>query len=117
VYATGRKTGRHYAVPVAYTRDGDQLIIGTSFGWARNLHTGDPVDIRFKGARRTFDVDVVTDEAGVIRLYADMCRDNRQFAKFNNVKLDPAGTPDADDLHAAWSAGARAIQLTPLKPR
>lgn len=114
VYVTGRKSGRHYAVPVAYSRDRKNLIIGTSFAWARNLRTGEPVDIRLKGARRTAGVEVLTDEDDVTRLYADMCRDNRQFAKFNNIKLDPSGTPDIDDLHSAWTTGARAIRLTPL---
>ena len=52
VYAVGRKSGRHYAIPVAYTRHDGILLIGTPFVWGRNLHTGEPVDIRFKGKRR-----------------------------------------------------------------
>ena len=42
-----------------------------------------------------------------------MCRDNPQFAKFNKIGLDADGTPKADDLHAAWAAGARSFVLTP----
>jgi hypothetical protein len=41
-----------------------------------------------------------------------MCRDNRQFAKFNKIGLDSAGNPDPEDLHSAWTAGARAFRLT-----
>ena len=52
VYVTGRKSGRRYAVPVAYTRHEGDLLIGTPFGWGRNLRTGEPVTIRLKGRRR-----------------------------------------------------------------
>jgi hypothetical protein len=40
VYVTGRKTGKRYAVPVAYTRHGDDLLIGTPFGWAATCTPG-----------------------------------------------------------------------------
>lgn len=113
IYVIGRKSGRQYAIPVAYTRDREVLLAGTPFGWGRNLRTGQPVEIRLKGRRRRADVEVFTSEADVTRLYAVMCRDNRQFANFNKIRLDHAGTPNTDDLHAAWAAGARAFQLTP----
>jgi len=113
VYVVGRKSGRHYTIPVAYTRHDGSLLIGTPFGWGRNLRTGEPVDIRLKGKRRPAEVHVRTDEAGVVELYAVMARDNHSFAKFNKIGFDPAGTPDPADLHLAWAAGARAIRLTP----
>ncbi len=113
VYVTGRSSGRRYAVPVAYTRDHDRLLVGTPFAWGRNLRTGEPVDIRLKGARRPADVEVFTSEDDVVRWYATMCRDNRQFAKFNKIAIDPEGNPSVDDLHSAWAAGARAFALTP----
>jgi hypothetical protein len=45
VYLVGRRSGKHYEIPVAYTLDGDDLLIGTPFGWGRNLRSGEPVDI------------------------------------------------------------------------
>ncbi len=113
VYVVGRKSGRRYTVPVAYTRHDGTLLIGTPFGWGRNLRTGQPVDIRLKGKRRPADVQVADDEAGVVELYAAMARDNHQFAKFNKIDISPSGEPNASDLHLAWAAGARAIRLTP----
>jgi deazaflavin-dependent oxidoreductase (nitroreductase family) len=113
MYVVGRKTGRHYTVPVAYTRQEDILLIGTPFGWGRNLRTGEPVDIRLKGKRRPADVEVVADEPSVVDAYAVMARDNRNFAKFNRIRLDDAGNPDRSDLHLAWTAGARAVRLIP----
>jgi len=113
VYVVGRKSGRHYAVPVAYTRHDGVLLVGTPFGWGRNLRTGEAVDIRLKGKRRRADVAVVTDEAGVVENYAVMARDNRQFAKFNKIGVDQDGEPNPTDLHLAWTAGARAFRFTP----
>ena len=113
LYVVGRKSGRRYTIPVAYTRDGDDLLIGTPFKWGRNMRTGEPVEIRFKGRRRQADVVVYSAEAEVAAAYAAMCRDNRAFANFNKVGFDAAGNPDPEDLHLAWMAGARAFRLTP----
>jgi len=113
LYIVGRKSGRHYTVPVAYTRSDRDLLIGTPFGWGRNLRTGEAVAIRLKGRRRLADVEVFTDERAVTHAYEVMCRDNHTFAKFNRIGLDAAGNPDQTDLHLAWASGARAFRLTP----
>jgi hypothetical protein len=113
LYVVGRTSGRHYAIPVAYTRSEGDLLIGTPFGWGRNLRTGEPVAIRLKGRRRLADVVVLTDEESVTDAYAVMCGDNHTFAKFNRIGLDPDGRPDPGDLHLAWESGARAFRLTP----
>jgi hypothetical protein len=113
LYVVGRKSGRRYAVPVAYTRQDKDLLIGTPFGWGRNLRSGEPVEILLQGRRRLADVEAFTDEAGVARLYAIMCKDNKTFASFNKVGIGADGEPSADDLHRAWSDGARAFRLSP----
>jgi deazaflavin-dependent oxidoreductase (nitroreductase family) len=110
---TGRKSGRRYNIPVAYTRDGGDLLIGTPFGWGKNLRTGEPLPIRLKGRRRQADVRVYASEAEVTTAYAAMTRDNKQFAKFNQVSFDAGGNPEPEDLRAAWLGGARAFRLTP----
>jgi len=113
VYVVGRKSGRHYAVPVAYTRRDGRLLVGSQFGWVRNLHTGEPVVIRLAGTRRSADVQVLTDEVGVVEHLGLMARDNHQFARFNKIGFDQHGDPRPDDLHLAWAAGTRVLVLTP----
>jgi deazaflavin-dependent oxidoreductase (nitroreductase family) len=113
MYVVGRKSGRRYTIPVAYTRHDSRLLVGTQFGWARNLRTGESVDIRLAGKRRPADVQMVTDEAGVVEHFGRMARDNHQFAKLNQISLDSRGNPSTDDLHLAWAAGARGAILTP----
>src|SRR6266568_1241491 len=70
LYVVGRKSGRRYSVPVAYTAEGNDLLIGTSFGWGRNLRTGESVAIRLKGKRRWADVQVSSKEPEVVSAYA-----------------------------------------------
>jgi deazaflavin-dependent oxidoreductase (nitroreductase family) len=113
MYVVGRKSGRHYAIPLAYTRRDETLLVGTQFAWVRNLRTGEPVDIRLAGKRRSADVQVVADEAGVVELLAFMARDNHRFAAFNMIGFDQRGNPSSNDLHLAWAAGGRVAVLTP----
>jgi deazaflavin-dependent oxidoreductase (nitroreductase family) len=113
VYVVGRKSGRRYAVPVAYTKHEGDLLIGTPFGWGRNLRTGEAVAIRLRGRRRPADVRVLAEEQDVVDAYAVMASDNHNFAKFNNIGFDAGGNPVPADLHLAWAAGARAFRLTP----
>ncbi|GAA0552658.1 nitroreductase/quinone reductase family protein [Paractinoplanes ferrugineus] len=113
LYVVGRKSGKRYTVPVAYTEHAGILLIGTSSPWGRNLRTGVAVEVRLKGRRRLADVEVRTDEARVIEDYAVILRGNREFARFNRIGYDERGRPDPDDLRRAWAAGARAIRLSP----
>ena len=113
LYVVGRKSGRRYVVPVAYTADQGDLLIGTPFGWGRNLRTGEAMTIRLKGRRRLADVRVIADEPGVVDAYGVMARDNHNFASFNKIGFDTSGNPVPADLHQAWAAGARAFRLTP----
>jgi hypothetical protein len=115
LYVVGRKSGRRYTVPVAYTKADGDLLIGTPFGWGRNLRTGEPLTIRLKGRLRQADVQVYSSEADVTRAYSLMVSDNGTFAKFNKISVDAAGQPDPDDLHRVWAEGARAFRLTPQR--
>jgi deazaflavin-dependent oxidoreductase (nitroreductase family) len=113
LYVVGRKSGRRYAVPVAYAQFDGRLLVGSQFPWARNLRTGEAVEIRLTGKRRPAQVRVLTDQAGVVEHLAMMCRDNHQFAKFNKIRLDHNGDPVPEDLDLAWASGARVALLTP----
>ncbi len=112
IYLVGRRSGRRMSIPVAYTSDHGALLVGTPFAWGRNPRSGEPIEVRYKGRHRTVDVEVFTTEADVVRLYAVMARDNRNFASFNQIGRDAAGEPDPEDLRLAWAAGARAFRLT-----
>lgn len=112
LYLVGRRSGRRLTVPVAYTWHEGALLVGTPFSWGRNLRSGEPIDVRYLGRRRSADVEAFTSETDVVRLYAIMAADNRQFAAFNKISRTASGQPDPEDLHLAWAAGARAFRLT-----
>ena len=100
-------------MPVSYLARGDGLLIGTSFGWARNLRTDEPVAFRFKGTIRLADVQILTAEPDVVTAYAHMAAANPAFARFSRVHVDQDGHANQRDLHLAWVGGARVIKLTP----
>jgi hypothetical protein len=112
LYVVGRKSGKRYTIPVAYSTHESDLLIATPAPWGRNLRTGEPLEVKYKGRRRSVDVEVVKDEPGVVALYDFICRDNKNFAKFNKVEIDSAGDPKPEDLQAAWRNGGRVFKLT-----
>jgi deazaflavin-dependent oxidoreductase (nitroreductase family) len=112
LYVVGRKTGKRYTVPMAYRPYDGALLLGSGFSWGKNLRTGEPLEVRFKGRRRLADVQVLTDEAEVCRHYAVIARRNPNFARFNKIGYDANGNPDPDDLRSAWANGARVFLLT-----
>jgi hypothetical protein len=97
LHVVGRKSGKRYTIPVAYTQHEGTILIGTPFAWGKNLRTGESLTVKYKGHQRTADV---------------VCRDNHAFANFNKIGLDKDGNPNAEDLRAAWQSGARAFKLT-----
>ena len=113
LYVFGRKSGKRYAIPIAYMAYEGKVLIGTQFGWSRNLRTGDPIQVRYKGNLRSADVEVVEEPERVAELYTLMCRDNHAFAKFHNIGFDAQGEPDPAAVAEAVRLGARAILLTP----
>ena len=74
IRVVGAKSGTRYEVPVAYLRDGDQLVVGTPFAWGRNLRTGAPVEILLRGRWTHAAVEVLRDEAGVVAEYGRMAQ-------------------------------------------
>ena len=113
LYVFGRKSGKRYTIPVVYVAYQGKALIGTQFGWSRNLRTGDPIQVRYKGRLRSADVEVVEDPDRVAELYTVMCRDNHSFANFHNIGFDDKGDPDPEAVREAVRMGARAILLTP----
>ncbi|WP_019200460.1 hypothetical protein [Tsukamurella sp. 1534] len=113
LYVVGRKSGKVFEVPVAYTKRGSDLLVGSPFPWGKNLRTGEPIDIQLAGHRRTADVTVVADEAGVMELYGVIAADNKNFASFNDIGFTADGAPDPTDLRRAYEGGARVFVLSP----
>lgn len=112
LHVVGRKSGKVYDIPVAYTRHGDELLIGTSNRpWVRNIGKDIPVEVSMGGPRRTADAEVFTDSESVMRLYNIIARDNKQNAEFNGIGFDPDGSPHQADIYQTWQKGGVVIRL------
>lgn len=111
----GRKSGRTYQIPVAYTRHGSALLIGTAQRpWVRNLKPGTPLTITRGAGPERFEPLVHTGEDEVMRLFAIIARDNRTNAGYNGIGFDAAGEPEQADLYQTWQQGGVVIELRPL---
>ncbi len=108
----GRKTGRTYVIPVAYTRHEDALLIGTrKWPWVKNLRPGEPTTVRVRGRQRLADWELFDDEQNVVELYGVIARDNHANAKFAGIGFAPDGEPNQADLRQAWAKGCVVIRL------
>ena len=52
LHITGRKTGRHYDLPVGYVDLDGQLIVVTQHSWRANLRGGRDIDVTYRGRRQ-----------------------------------------------------------------
>lgn len=71
---TGRKSGRQYATPVAYIREGDRVLLSTDSPWWRNFTDPAPVRLRLRGRTVAGTATAVTDPeaaAAIIRRLVD----------------------------------------------
>lgn len=67
ITVTGRRSGRRYTFPVAYSRDGDRVTIEVGWPerkvWWRNLRDGGPVVMRLRGVERTGQARALGDQS------------------------------------------------------
>ncbi|OJF84448.1 hypothetical protein NS14008_18910 [Nocardia seriolae] len=113
LHVVGRKSGKVYDVPVAYTRHDGDLLIGTAkHPWVSNIRKGTPMQVSFGGPKRTADAEVLTDAESVVRLAEAIARDNRHWAEFNGMGIDADGNPSKADAYQSWQQGTVIIRLT-----
>lgn len=60
---TGRRSGRRYAIPVGYQRDGDEIVVMVSEArrkqWWRNYYEPAPIEVRLCGRDHTGRAELV----------------------------------------------------------
>ena len=52
LHVVGRRTGRHYDIPVAYVDLDGRLVVTTQHRWRVNLRDGGDLDVTLRGERR-----------------------------------------------------------------
>jgi hypothetical protein len=114
ITVVGRKTGREYVNPVGYASYEGDLLIGTAAGWRRNLRTGEPARITFRGKEIQADWQVITDPEPLAELYRVILEQNPIHGKFAKISLDPDGSVNRAELKAALARGTAVVRLHPL---
>ncbi|MCX6025269.1 MAG: nitroreductase/quinone reductase family protein [Chloroflexi bacterium] len=111
----GRRSGKTIRTPVNVARDGDTLrvISKRERTWWRNLRSGQSARLRLSGRNLQVRGEVVENAERVGEALARYFVVRPGYAKYFNVRLQPDGTPAADDLRAA-AAGRVVIQLHEL---
>ena len=69
LHVTGRRTGRHYDIPVGYVRLGDRLLVTTQHRWRTNLRGRQSLDATVCGVRRTVRLRLDEDPVSIARTY------------------------------------------------
>lgn len=112
LHVVGRKTGRVFDIPVAYSRHDGALLIGTALRpWVKNIRPGTPVQVSMGGPRRSADAEVFTDADEVMHWFEIVARDNRRNARYNGIGFDADGNPNKADLYQTWQLGGAVIRL------
>ena len=110
---TGRKTGERFTIPVGYTREGETLVLFSSYSWWKNLRGGAPVTVRLKDRERTGYAGVIEERAAVVeeveRLIAGHGR--KEVGMMTGLALDTDPPPTTDEIAAALE-GHVAIRIT-----
>ncbi|MFE9328605.1 nitroreductase/quinone reductase family protein [Nocardia sp. NPDC052278] len=113
LHLVGRKSGKRYDIPVAYTASEGSLLIGTlKHSWLKNLRKNVPIQVSMGGPKRSALATLVSDLDGVMHLFDVIARDNPSNARFNGIGFDAAGEPNKADIFQTWQQGGVVIRLT-----
>ena len=100
----GRRTGRLYHQPVSYVRDCDVHLTPGGGRWTRNLHEGQPVELRVAGRRVIARPELVDDAETVEQLLRHMLERNPRLTRFVPF-IGADGAIDRDVLTIALANG------------
>lgn len=113
VTVRGRKTGKVYSNPVGYVESDGFLLIGTAAGWRRNLRSGEPVSITWRGRDTTADCEVIRAEEQIAEPYRIIIKGNPAHSRHSGINLDSDGNVNPDELRRALAKGTAVVRLRP----
>lgn len=108
---TGRKSGRNYATPIAYVRDGDRILLSTDSPWWKNLVGGAPVRIRLRGHEVTGVAAPVTEPAEAAAILRKLVTAVPSYSKPAGLQRLDGVVPDSE-IDRAIAEGRVSIEVT-----
>lgn len=113
---TGRKSGRHFSVPVSAHRVGDDLYVLLNAAWKYNFRVGAPADVLHAGKTIAMQGQLITDPAAVAELghrVADSYGPKKAQRSMGLKFRDGTVPSVAEFTEASNRLGLAAIRLTP----
>lgn len=99
---TGRKTGKRYATPVGYAREGDTISIFTHSAWRNNFKEPAPVKMRIRGKDVSGTAHLVTDPQRIQQMVRQFIAANgEEMSRRMNLWVDHAETASPNEVLAA----------------
>jgi hypothetical protein len=113
---TGRKSGRHYSIPVSAHVIDDILYALTGSTWKNNFRDGAAAQVLHDGKTTTMRGELITDKAHVADLYA-RCAESygvKRAERIMGIGFRDHQMPTHDQFaEAVDELGLRAIRFTP----
>lgn len=113
---TGRKTGRHFSVPVSAHHVDGQLYVLLNAGWKHNFRDGAPAAVLYAGKTSAMQGELISEPAVVAEL-AHRVADSygpKKAQRSMGLKFGDNTIPSAAEFTAAASRlGMAAIRLMP----
>jgi len=99
----GRRSGKHYSVPVNYHEDGKKLVAVTTRDrkWWRNMRAGLEVTVQLRGEERDAMAEAVDDPHEVEMHLRTYLISAPQMARYFKVRIDESGIPSPEDISKA----------------
>lgn len=109
----GRRSGKRYVVPMANGEHAGHVLMGAAKArWLQNLIPDRTVTLTLRGRRREMYPELLTDEDSVVELYPHIVKD-RAHARFQQLRVDPTGAVNRDDIRTAITRGLTVPRLRP----
>ena len=113
---TGRKSGRHYSIPVSAHRLDNALYALASAGWTANFRDGANAEVLWDGKKTTMRGELIRDPATVADLShrAAESYGAKTAQRMMGLKFRDDRVPTLEEFtEAAQRDGMRAVKLTP----
>ena len=90
----GRKTGRHYSIPVGYLEQGGSLFAFSHSSWSKNFRGGAPVSVRLRGQERRGTATIMEAPAAIRAVVRAMAaKHGEAMAKRMGLEMGKDGSP------------------------
>ena len=113
---TGRKTGRHYSIPVSAHLIDDELYALTGAPWKQNFRDGAPAQVLYGGKKTTMRGELIGDRAVVSDLF-HRCAESygvQRAQRAMGLKFRDQRVPTRDEFAEAFDRlHLAAVRLTP----